>query len=117
MNLERIYKKARRHGDVHSALVVAVATTANEPIIVTTNRRGGGRVSKWTTHAEERIAKKVAYYKRMGLVDIHITVMRFRKDGTLGMAKPCSGCEALLNASEVDHVYYTDSYGKICKLF
>lgn len=115
LNFNSIRQVAQRHGDVHSALVVAVATIQGAPVFITTNRRGGGRVSKWTLHAEERLYKKVRYYLRNN--EVSVVVVRFRKDGTIGMAKPCFQCDILLRKSGVAHVFYTDTYGKTEKLF
>lgn len=115
MDFSKIYRKAKRQGDVHSALVVCIALIQGEPIFITTNRRGGGRVSRWTQHAEERMYKKVRYYLRNN--EVSLVIVRFRKDGSIGMAKPCFGCDVLLRKSGVEHVFYTGVSGAIEKLF
>lgn len=45
-----------------------------------------------------------------------IYVVRLKKSGVLGMAKPCLGCQRALRASGIRRVYYTDSEGKVRKL-
>jgi hypothetical protein len=115
MNIKRIYRKALVHGTVESALVVAIATIQDEPVVMTTNKRHSRSVYSHTLHAEERLFPKLLYYVKDD--DVSVTVIRFRKDGSLAMAKPCHGCDWLLRNAGVVHVYYSDMAGEIRKLF
>jgi len=40
-----------------------------------------------------------------------LEVMRFRKDGSLGMSKPCKFCQRHIQASGIRRVHYTDETG------
>jgi len=40
-----------------------------------------------------------------------LRVWRFRKDGTLALAKPCSGCQAAIAYYELGEVLYTNNKG------
>lgn len=87
----------QHHCDVETQRVVAIATVGYGAIIgIETNRRGEGKVSKWSQHAEERLAHKLQSM-RLREKNITISVIRWKRDGTLGMAKPCSGCMSLIS--------------------
>jgi deoxycytidylate deaminase len=62
------------------------------------------------THAEEKAISKIWPNKRRGLV---LWSFRITKAGKLAMAKPCPHCEALLMASGISTVHYSDSSGSI----
>jgi len=40
-----------------------------------------------------------------------LEVMRFRKDGSLGMSKPCKFCQRHIRSAGIRRVYYTDEAG------
>ena len=40
-----------------------------------------------------------------------LEVMRFRKDGSLAMSKPCRFCQLHILASGIRRVFYTDEHG------
>jgi tRNA(Arg) A34 adenosine deaminase TadA len=51
-------------------------------------------------HAENRLCKKLD-------TGAEVYVARTRKDGTIGMARPCTFCERVLRSRGVKKVYYT----------
>lgn len=53
-------------------------------------------------HAEARLAQKLD-------VGAIVLVVRQRRDGTLGLAKPCKRCQARLRNRGVAAVYYSDN--------
>lgn len=76
--------------------------------------RGGQVVAKGFNrgyvHAEIQALSKVWPNRRKGC---KVWSIRIRKDGRVGMAKPCGPCEAFLRASGVDTVYYSTNDGGI----
>lgn len=66
-----------------------------------------------TTHAEVKALSQLWPNKRQG---VKVYSFRWRKDGTLGNAKPCSECEKFLVANGVKVVYYSDADGDIQKM-
>jgi len=65
------------------------------------------------THAEIKALQQLWPDKRRG---VKVYSMRFRKDGTFGMAKPCPACESYMRANGVKTVFYTDVTGKLVKM-
>jgi len=53
-----------------------------------------------SAHAEARVLRKSGY-------GATVYVSRVKKDGSLGMAKPCSNCMAALKAMRVEMVYWS----------
>lgn len=45
-----------------------------------------------------------------------IYVLRFKKDGSLGMAKPCLECEKKIKASRVRKCFFSNEEGHLTKL-
>ena len=62
------------------------------------------------THAEVAALGKVWPNKRKGL---RIWSFRLRRDGQLGMAKPCKKCQQFLRENGVKVVYYSGPDGKM----
>lgn len=54
----------------------------------------------WNHHAEARLIRKLD-------VGSTVYVGRVRKDGSMGMAKPCASCARLLEKRGVKKVYYS----------
>lgn len=46
---------------------------------------------------------------------LNLYVIRIRKDNSIAMAKPCAGCQALINHVNINSVFYTDEtlYGTL----
>ena len=106
-----------KHCDVKLTTVVAVVSIDDTPLFAVTNRRGSGKVSKWTNHAEELAVKRLArWYTGNRLDDFQLHVIRFRNNGSVGMAKPCSGCNSLVT-KVFKKVYYTNDIGNFERLF
>lgn len=96
--------------------VGAVITRNGRIISVGTNRTN--RYSKYignkfrkcndSLHAEaDAIMKLLKESKLARLAGADIHVSRIKKDGTVGMAKPCLHCSALIEAVGIRRVYYT----------
>lgn len=65
------------------------------------------------THAEVHALSKLWPNKRK---NVKVYSMRFRKNGTWAMAKPCKNCENFLRDNGVKTVYYTDEAGLMVKM-
>lgn len=61
------------------------------------------------THAEYRLSRKIG-------PDAIVFVVRVRRDGSIGCAKPCPACEKVLRSRKVSVVYYTTENGTYRKL-
>jgi hypothetical protein len=60
------------------------------------------------SHAEARLTKRLGYCSPL------VYVARVKRSGGLGLAAPCSGCQAILRAHRVERVIYTiddNNYG------
>jgi deoxycytidylate deaminase len=110
MSLKQAIKSSLRYR------VGAVITRNGRIISVGTNQ--ANRYSKYidnkfrkcnaSLHAEaDAIMKllKEAKLDRLAGADIHVS--RVRKNGSVGMAKPCKHCTALIEAVGIRRVYYT----------
>ena len=64
--------------------------------------------SKTTDHAEILALKKTPRSLRDRS---DIIVMRIKKNGQIGMAKPCSKCEKALRKAGINRVYYSNANG------
>ncbi len=58
------------------------------------------------SHAEAKLCRKIDY----GAI---VYVIRLRRDGTIGMSKPCPDCEKILRTRKVKKVYYTTNNGGV----
>ena len=117
MNNEILRKaiKQSRYCDVRLATVVAVVTTlAGNPQFAVCNRRGGGGVSKWSHHAEERAAARLRR-KGLPLELFEMYVIRFKGDGSIGISKPCEGCGRKVKG--FFRVFYTKDDGEFAELY
>lgn len=106
-----------KHCDVKLTTVVAVVSLDDRPLFAVTNRRGKGSISKWTRHAEEMAVRRLSrWYSGNRVDDLELHVIRFRNNGTVGMAKPCPGCNSLVT-KVFSKVYYTNNSGFFERLF
>lgn len=62
------------------------------------------------THAEVSCLNQIWPNRRKGL---KIWSFRLRRDGKMGMAKPCTECQEFLRENGVKMVHYTDGSGQI----
>lgn len=96
--ISRIAEKSNHHQHRHAVLVVRggqiVATGYNHNEI----------------HAEVNGLSKIWPNRRKGL---KVYSFRIRRDGSLGLAKPCVECEAFLKANGVKQVWYSTNEGTI----
>ncbi len=76
----------------------AVAIRQDGKWIVSHN--GSSSHPVYEAHAEARCLRKAGR-------GATLIVARVRKDGTLGLAKPCRRCQALIKSKEVHAVYYS----------
>lgn len=97
----KISKKSSHHQHHHAAFVIV-----------------GGRIQSigynvGNTHAEIKALQQLWPSKRLGT---KVYSFRWRKNGTMGMAKPCAKCESYMKAAGVKIVFYSDSEGQIQKM-
>lgn len=64
----------------------------------------------YTRHAELNCILGIPRCKSTGAT---VYVVRIKKDGSYGMAKPCQCCEDMLKFVGVKKVYWSDIYGEI----
>lgn len=76
--------------------------------------RGGAIVATGVNHdlvhAEVAALNKIWPNRRK---DVTIWSFRLRRDGKLGMAKPCAKCQEFLRQNGVKNVYYTNPWGQM----
>lgn len=70
-----------------------------------------GKSIVWATNTRECCAERVLLKKLRGIHVDRVEVMRFRRSGGVGMARPCSRCQVALIAAGVKWVSYTTSDG------
>lgn len=64
--------------------------------------------NKECLHAEMDALIKASYHlseKQLSISDLY--VMRTKKDGSIGLAKPCDGCESFIRKFGIKNVYYS----------
>jgi len=94
--------------------VVATATITKSVYSATNSWRPHARSGGYSTHAEVAVLSKLHPGNR-GLAEL--TVVRYRADGSLGMAHPCARCQKYLADCGVERVFYSDSAGLIQRLW
>ena len=109
--LDKVFKKKALKSTVKSFKLVAIAFSESGHLITSAvNMRGGGSISKWTTHAEEALIRKlikISARNRYG--EIAVVVARWSPTKGWAMAKPCCRCEALLSEYGATALYYTSN--------
>jgi len=116
MDIKKFAKeKIKRHCTVCNFKLASIALShSGEVIASATNKRASGVISEFSEHAEEALVrrlKKLSAIERYKYIDV--MVLRMKKNGEFGLAKPCPGCYRLLTNYGVRNIYYTDSDGKI----
>lgn len=101
-------RAALRHSDVKGFLVGAAAIRADGVMVASGNGPAIG-VSP-AAHAECRLAEKLD-------AGAEVLVIRVRRDGTIGCAKPCKECRTRLLRARVVKLFYSDKDGDICRLW
>lgn len=71
------------------------------------------------SHAETNVVYKVIRkkYDKKDFEEMDIYIYRELESGVLGLAKPCSICEACIKTFRFRNVYYTSENGYICENF
>lgn len=87
----------RSSGEKH--YLVGAAAVRNDGTLVWSGN-GPAPGPSPSVHAEARLARKLDYYAS-------VFVLRLRRDGTFGCAKPCPRCIEALRARAVLKVWYT----------
>lgn len=111
----------KRHCDVASGRVVAMAFSGEYLIAVATSKRIRDDSSsepdkeKWTIHAEEFLLNKLQKIKASSrFKSITIVVLRFTANGGLSMALPCNECQKIIKKNKwIDKIHYSDWNGDI----
>lgn len=101
-------RAALRHSDVKGFLVGAAAIRADGAFVSAGNGPAIG-VSP-SAHAEHRLSAKLDQ-------GAEVLVIRTRRDGSLGCAKPCQFCITKLLRARVAKLFYSDKDGDICRLW
>lgn len=100
----------------HKARVGAVLVKHNKIISAKTNIGVKGEMPfLYGTCAERRVLKNPP---KCAIMDSILYVARVKQDNSLGLAKPCSLCEAMIKNRKVKEVYYTTDNGtwEHCKI-
>lgn len=112
MNIQKIVKIAKdkwKRSDINRHKVIALALFGGK-MLYAVNRRGEGRVSRFSYHAEELLVKKIQKERAIQRLGIPVVViLRPKRDGQLGESRPCRGCTSLLKGIGVQRAYYVAS--------
>lgn len=99
-----IKEHLRKHpNNVRKAKLLAFVVDGDTIISVGYNRKRFSADGKFTFHAEESALFK-AGRRAKGKI---LYVIRFRKDGTIGIAKPCKDCEYMSKKYEIRRIFYS----------
>ena len=111
--LNRLQRKINKDCTVETQKVVALATIGKNLFSFDVNRRGEGIISDFSTHAEERLVNKLRKINAQYRFRDKLTffVIRFRRIGGLGLAKPCDGCKNLLRYNGIKEIFYSTNEG------
>ena len=105
--------KYRRHGiSSGNRVIVTAIAELGKSRWVATNRIGSHPASpRCATHAEVAVMGKIPRQSREKVI---LRVYRTRRDGTIGMAKPCVFCQAYLFRQGIknSNVYWTNNNGE-----
>jgi cytidine deaminase len=97
----KLFNKARHPAHRHAVIVY----------------RGGNIVAMGanhdTTHAEVAALNTLWPSERRGT---KVVSLRMRRDGKLGMAKPCAKCEDFMRENGVKTVVYSDANGEMVRM-
>lgn len=100
--------------DVRKATLLAVIFKRTTIISYGFNRKTfcpnrNTKIHRFTIHAEDAALEKAGNRAR----GADILVVRFKKDGTSGISKPCKQCELHIRKAGIARVRYIDNNGKI----
>jgi deoxycytidylate deaminase len=89
--------------DVEKATVMALVIQRGRVIEVGYNRRRFPTDAGFTIHAEEAVLKKAGRRARHGT----LLVIRYKKNGEFGLAKPCPRCDRMIAEYGVSYVQWS----------
>jgi len=105
--IERAAHVAQRYnGDLRAHAIGAIAIRRDGTLVYA--RNGSSRMPEPEAHAECRVLRKAGW-------GAEIFVARMRKDGSIGLAKPCEYCQAALLVMGAS-VWYSDDEGSVVRL-
>lgn len=112
--LKSLLKEAEDHEPAFRARVVAAVVNKGKIVAIGKNQNKthpvAARYSKHPEaiylHAEvDAINKAKRVLKDFSKAELH--VVRMKQDGSLGLAKPCSGCSKCIKDEKIHKVFYT----------
>jgi pyrimidine deaminase RibD-like protein len=107
------HKSKHPASDVKTASLMAFVVRRGKVVTVGYNRRVFPNGEAFSQHAEEAALKK-AGSRAKGAT---LYVLRFKKDGSRGMARPCGRCHDTLNRAGIVRVFFSldnvDRWGKL----
>lgn len=113
---ELLRSQYRRHGvSAKNRVTVTAIAELGKSRWVATNRIGSHPASpRCATHAEVAVMGKIPRQSRNKVI---LRVYRTKRDGTIGIAKPCLYCQVYLFREGINskNVYWTDEEGKWVK--
>lgn len=62
-------------------------------------------------HAEIACLNMIKPYCDINYKDLELYIVRLRKDGNFGMARPCNACMNLILSKGIRKIYYSTNYG------
>ena len=107
----RMARQAAVKGDTREAdrryRLAAVGVRTDGAVVVSSNLPS--RIPEPSAHAEARLARKLDWGST-------VYIVRIKRDGTLGTARPCRKCQSALRLKGVRYCYYSISeneYGRL----
>lgn len=97
--------------DIRRHQVLAIARFPNRTVTAE-NRKGSSLSSMFSIHAEEMLLRrlhKLRAISRWGIPSV--TVLRFKRDGSYGVSKPCPPCMKQLLRAGIRKIQYTGAMG------
>jgi len=112
--MNKYFKMARQaatKGDTKEASrryrLAAVGVRTDGAVVTSSNLPN--RTPEPRAHAEARVARKLDWGST-------VYVVRIKRDGTLGMARPCKQCQAAMRLKGVRYCHYSISENETGKL-
>lgn len=92
-------------------------STKTSPLQLQLNRHRGYEIDASETH--NTLHAEVACLAKVRDLNIDwgrasLFVYRIKKDGSSGMARPCTGCQALIKSMGIKNIYYTTNDNGWC---
>lgn len=101
--------------EIHHANTILLATNdgRTSPRFKVTHDDGN---TSYSGHAEMRALAKLGTRVKRGALKIYVS--RYRKDGSVGMAKPCAHCQAHLSRAGIKsrQIWFTNEQGTFTRL-